>query len=41
MRFLGCIIKAILIILGLVVLFFVVTHLTEVWQFMENLFKGY
>ena len=35
MRWFGCALS----ILGIILVIFILTHLTEVWQFLENLFN--
>lgn len=41
MRFTSCIIRIFLAIVVLILLFFILTHITQIWQWLEGLFKGY
>jgi hypothetical protein len=40
MRLTGCILRIIGAILAVMLLVFVVTHITEIWQFFERLIGG-
>jgi ABC-type lipoprotein release transport system permease subunit len=37
MRLMGCILKIVGAIIGIIILIFVVTHISEIWQFFEQL----